>query len=437
MLEKFLTWFIEVSPNLKSANDLFNQFIEFLEESGYEIIRANMGTKTLHPQVETISYLWVPHTTESMLETQPDSLSYSRTTHTYKKGLLRENKFNIGSLTSTQFSESPIHYVLKTKKDYYFSFENHIGKEFPFPILEELTKYSPTGYLAVPVVQAGSSFAFLSLLTNKPGGFSLDDQSFLSKALHIISIKWITFLQTDLTESLLNIYLGKSTGSLVQSGKIYRGDLEQINSIIWFSDIRNYSGISEKLIPEDTIELLNAYFGTVIPIIEKNGGEVLKMLGDGILAVFPYTENNKKRVGYKALLAVREAFAELMKLNVVRKKLNKHRILHGVGIHLGEIMYGNIGSKDRLDFTVIGEAVNLTSRIAGMCGELQKAVLASEEFAKEIAVTWEEIGEHKLKGIAKPKKIFGIPEVMQASELKKKMKTINRSEKKERDLESR
>jgi adenylate cyclase len=423
MLENFLTWFIDVSPSIKSPDDLFNLFIEYLLEHDFEIIRATMGTKTLHPQVETISYIWVPHNTESMLETQPDALSHSRTTRKYSKGYLRENKFNVGSLTSTQFAASPILHVLTTKKDYYFSFINHKEEQYPFPILQELKQFSPTGYFAVPVVQAGNSFAFLSLLTNKVNGFSKEEQLFLSKALHIISIKWFTFLQSALTESLLNIYLGKSTGSLVHAGKIYRGDFEKINSIIWFSDIRNYSGISEKLTPEDTIELLNAYFGTVIPVIEKNGGEVLKMLGDGILAVFPFTENNKKRVGYKALIAVREAFTELIKLNGDRRAQAKHRILHGVGIHMGEIMYGNIGSNDRLDFTVIGEAVNLTSRIAGMCGELQKAVLASEEFAKEIAVTWEEIGEHKLKGIAKPRKIYAIPEEIQAAELKKTIRS--------------
>ncbi len=421
MLENFIAWFISASASIKSANDLLNQFIEYLNEHKFEILRANMGTKTLHPQVETISYLWVPHETESMLETQPDALSFSRQTHKYKTGFLKENKFNVGSISSAQFSTSPIHHVLKTQKDFYFSYSEFDGEEYPFPILAELVPFSPTGYLAVPVVHAGNSFAFLSLVTLKKGGFSDEEQKFLSNALNIISLKWITFLQTELTESLLNIYLGKRTGSLVSSGKIYRGELEKIKSVIWFSDIRNYSGISEKLTPEDTIQLLNAYFETVIPVIEKYGGEVLKLLGDGILAVFPFEDKSRKRVGHKVLIAVREAFTEILKLNVERHSVKKQRIYHGVGIHVGDIRYGNIGSKDRLDFTVIGEAVNLTSRIAGMCGELKKAVLASEDFAREIAVSWEEIGEHKLKGIAKPQKIYAIPEAVQKSELKKKI----------------
>jgi len=422
MLENFLDWYIVHSQTARSGAELLHNFMEFLVKEKFQLLRGNMGTRTLHPQVETMAYLWVPKGSEGLLETQPNPLFHSSFVHNFGTGYLRESRFKLGSIASNQFSTSPIHYVLTTKKIYYFSFTEHEGEEYPYPILQELAEFKPTGYLAVPVVQAGNSFAFMSLLTNKVGGFSEDEIQFLIRALNVISVKWVTFLQADLTQSLLSIYLGKTTGALVNSGKIYRGDLEKINSIIWFSDIRNYSGISERLSPEDTVELLNAYFGLVIPVIERNGGEVLKMLGDGILAVFPYDNKSKKRVGYKALIAVREVFLLLMKLNKERKKIGQTRILHGVGLHLGEIRYGNIGSNDRLDFTVIGEAVNLTSRIAGMCGELKKAVLASEEFANEIGVRWQEIGEHKLKGIAKPKKIFDIREELEAEELKKKIK---------------
>jgi adenylate cyclase len=423
MLEEFIDWYLEISPKVATANQLLNLFIEYLLDKEFRIIRSNMGTRTLHPQVETVSYLWAPREIKSMLETQPDPLSHSLKVDTFARGYLQQNRFKLGSISSTQFAQSPIYHVLSNKTEYYFSFANHIGDDFPFPILKELTQYSPTGYFATPIEYSGHSFAFFSLLTNKLGGFSAEEQIFLKKALNIVAVKWISFLQADLTESLLNIYLGKSTGSLVHSGKIYRGDLEKINSFIWFSDIRNYSGISEKLSPEDTIELLNAYFGSVIPIIEANGGEVLKMLGDGVLAVFPYGLKKKRRVGLKVLIAVRDAARELRRLNEERSITDKLKIQHAVGIHLGEVMYGNIGSPDRLDFTVIGEAVNLTSRISGMCGELNKTVLASEDFAREIAVHWEPLGKHKLKGIAMPRQIFGLPEQIEERNLEQKVKS--------------
>ncbi len=291
-----------------------------------------------------------------------------------------------------------------------FSFLDYQEEPLPFPILEDLKEHKATGYIAIPVIEAGNPVAFKSFVTDHPEGFTPEKIAFLEKASNVMYVKWSNFMRAEFTETLLSVYLGKRTGSLVYSGKVHLGDVETINSVIWFSDIRNYSGLSEDLSPSDIIHMLNDYFGAIIPSIEKNGGEVLKMLGDGILAVFPFDEKNKKRVRMKALLSVRQVFDELRKLNRIRIKDSKTPIRHGVGLHKGQILYGNIGSRDRLDFTVIGEAVNLASRIAGMCGELKKAVLASEEFVSDANIRWEDIGEHKLKGIAIPKRIFAISE---------------------------
>ncbi len=410
MLERFIDWYITVMANDTNSSASFNSFIKFLLQEDFSIIRANMGNRTLHPQVETVAYLWVANKFENLLNVQQAPLFHSSKTYNYPEGVLQEARFTVGAARTDQFKASPIQYVLKTRKTYYFSFLEHSGNIFPYSILEELAQYNTTGYVVIPFLQGGDPFAFMSLATDRPEGFTKEQLNFLEKVIPIFSVRWIGFMQSEITESLLGVYLGKHTGSLVSSGKVYRGDLEKINSIIWFSDIRNYSGLSENLSPEEVIQLLNGYFGVVIPNIEKNGGEVLKMLGDGILAVFPYENGYRKRVGLKALIAVRKVFEDLRILNKTRIKETKTPIRHGVGLHLGEIMYGNIGSPERLDFTVIGEAVNLTSRIAGMCGVLKKAVLASEEFAREVGVRWENIGEHKLKGFANPRNIYAIPE---------------------------
>lgn len=410
MLNKFVDWYFSVLPTIENTIDLFDEFITFLQENNYQIIRANIGSRTLHPQVETLSYLWAPHNLDSMLQTTVTPFFHSTRDFRVKSGILKESRFRVGSTSSTQFTKSPIQYILSNNKSFFYQFPKERPDEYPFPILEELAPFGATGYLAVPIVQKGNSLAFLSLLTEKSNGFSTEDLDFLEKALNLISLKWMTFLQSEMTESLLGIYLGKMTGTTVYSGKIYLGELEKLNSVVWFSDIRNYSGISEELSPTEVIQLLNAYFGLAIPIIESYGGEVLKLLGDGILAVFPYSSNNQALVGKKVLLAVRKIADDLMNLNRKREKDGKIPFFHGVGLHSGEILYGNIGSKDRLDFTVIGEAVNLTSRIAGMCGELKKAVLVSENLANQVPVKWEYVGEHKLKGISTTKRIFGISE---------------------------
>ncbi|MBM9547384.1 adenylate/guanylate cyclase domain-containing protein [Leptospira sp. 201903074] len=410
LLDSFMDWYLGEIPKIDSPSLLFHSFIEYLQTLGFQIIRGNMGTRTLHPQVETLAYLWAPKSQKELFDLQANPLFHSGRWFEFPDAFIRETKFRLGSIQSTQFAASPIQYVLTTNKTYYYRFTEGFKGEYPYPILEELAPIGGTGYFAIPVIQKGNSYAFLSLLTAKPDGFTDVELDFLTKALNMVALKWWTFIQSELTESLLSIYLGKRTGSTVYSGKIYLGELDKIQSVIWFSDIRNYSGMSEKLSPPEVIQLLNDYFGLAIPLIEAHGGEVLKLLGDGILAVFPYTESNKTYVGKKVLLAVRRLGEDLFLHNQIREKETKLPIHHGVGLHSGEILYGNIGSTERLDFTVIGEAVNLTSRIAGMCGELGKAVLASENLANQIPVRWEELGEHKLKGIGSPQKIFAISE---------------------------
>ncbi|TGN14324.1 adenylate/guanylate cyclase domain-containing protein [Leptospira ilyithenensis] len=410
MYNRFLDWFMEESRNAKSASSYFNSFIEFLIREDFRIIRSSMGTRTVHPQVETVSYLWAPNDRLSIFDNIAGDLEVSSRVFTFGIGSLKEIRFKQGTSRTEPFKLSPIYRILQSKKTYVFSFLDYQEEPLPFPILEDLKEHKATGYIAIPAIEAGNPVAFKSFVTDHPEGFTPEKVAFLEKASNVMYVKWSNFMRAEFTETLLSVYLGKRTGSLVYSGKVHLGDVENMNSVIWFSDIRNYSGLSEDLSPSDIIHMLNDYFGAIIPSIEKNGGEVLKMLGDGILAVFPFDEKNKKRVRMKALLSVRQVFDELRKLNRIRIKDSKTPIRHGVGLHKGQILYGNIGSRDRLDFTVIGEAVNLASRIAGMCGELKKAVLASEEFVSDMNIRWEDIGEHKLKGIAVPKRIFAISE---------------------------
>ncbi|BDA77637.1 adenylate cyclase [Leptospira kobayashii] len=410
MYNRFLDWFMEESRNAKSASSYFNSFIEFLIREDFRIIRASMGTRTVHPQVETVTYLWVPNDKLAIFDNLVGDLAVSSQVFTFGIGSLKEIRFKQGTSRTEPFKLSPIYRVLQSQRTYVFSFLDYQEEPLPYPILEDLKEHKATGYIAIPVIEARNPVAFKSFVTDHPEGFTPEKIAFLEKASNVMYVKWSNFMRAEFTETLLSVYLGKRTGSLVYSGKVHLGDVETMNSVIWFSDIRNYSGLSEDLSPSDIIHMLNDYFGAIIPSIEKNGGEVLKMLGDGILAVFPFDEKNKKRVRMKALLSVRQVFDELRKLNRIRIKDSKTPIRHGVGLHKGQILYGNIGSRERLDFTVIGEAVNLASRIAGMCGELKKAVLASEEFVSDANIRWEDIGEHKLKGIAIPKRIFAISE---------------------------
>lgn len=420
--EQFVRWFFtESEKGSNTQEDFFNSYITHLINLGIPFSRVNFGRRALHPQVSSISCLWLPNGEDSTLAQQPTDVATEQTLFRFPSGSILESKFPIGSFSLPGFQKSPINFVMQTRQVYFFDLEEFRvsgkdPKDLPFPILEDFLNSGCTSYLVCPQILSNIPFGIISFVTKSPGGFSPEVRNFLIETSHLFSMKWNQFAQQETLDSLLQIYLGKQTGSRVSAGKILRGDFEEIRSVIWFSDIRNFTGISEGQSSEALIELLNEYFEICIPIIESLDGEVLKMIGDGLLAVFPFEEETKVKTHYKSLLAARRILKKLGQINIVRRKDNKPLIEHGVGLHFGQVMYGNIGSKERLDFTVIGEAVNLSSRIAGLCGQLGKAVLASEEFARETSIHWQELGEYSLKGIANKRKIFGIPQAEEMAE---------------------
>ncbi len=423
--EHFVRWIYQTSESSSnSLEDFFNAYIGYLLGLGFPIIRVNFGRRALHPQVSSISCLWLPLESKSEIDAQFTTQDAKQSLFQLSNGFLLESKFPIGSFQLSGYQKSPINHILQTRKPYGIDLQEFRDKggdpkDLPFPILTDLYGSGCTYYLACPQFFSDLPFGFVSFVTRSPNGFSENERSFLIETSHLFALKWNQIAQNQTMESLLQIYLGKHTGPRVSAGKILRGDFEEIRSVIWFSDIRNFTGISEQVHSDELVRILNLYFDTCIPIIEELGGEVLKMIGDGLLAVFPFNEDTKIKTHFKSLLAARRILKKLVSINLTRKSENLPLIEHGVGLHFGNVLYGNIGSKDRLDFTVIGEAVNLSSRIASLCGQLGKAVLASEEFAKEADIHWQELGEYSLKGIANKRKIYGIP---QAEEMANKVR---------------
>ena len=193
---------------------------------------------------------------------------------------------------------------------------------------------------------------------------------------------------------MADAYLGARTGRRVLSGQITRGDIEKINAAILISDIRDWTGLNTRTSAENALALANQYFEIVADAVEHNGGEVLKFIGDSVLAIFPLEGSlvGSVDVCTNALSAAQQA---------VRTAQNSEPPLaldFGIGMHFGEVHYGNIGSKTRIDFTVMGQAVNTTARIESLCGKLNKRILFSEEFARHLTQTTVQIADEKLKG---------------------------------------
>jgi adenylate cyclase len=208
---------------------------------------------------------------------------------------------------------------------------------------------------------------------------------------------------------LLQTYVGRSTGNRVNAGEIRRGDVSRIRAVLLYSDLRGFTQISETLPGEDVIELLNEYFETLSAPFTAAGGEILKFIGDAMLAIMPVDgdgDGAARETCEIALAAANEAVAALARLNDGCRQAGKPCFSAGLALHVGEALYGNIGTPDRLDFTVIGRAVNLVSRIEHFCATAGHPMVLSADFARMVAAPVRSVGHHNLKGIAEPQEIF-------------------------------
>jgi adenylate cyclase len=212
---------------------------------------------------------------------------------------------------------------------------------------------------------------------------------------------------TRMTRTLMETYLGRDAGQRVLSGRIVRGIAERIDAVVWFSDLRGFTRITDTT-PEHVIPLLNEYSDVTVSAIHENGGDVLKLIGDGTLAIF--TAENRTQACNAALAAAidaRQGIAELQKRRTAEGMPITDMYL---GLHVGKVFYGNIGSRERLDFTVLGPAVNEASRIAAMCRSVEQPVLISAAFANvaDIKSRLISVGRYALRGVSHPQELFTI-----------------------------
>jgi adenylate cyclase len=209
--------------------------------------------------------------------------------------------------------------------------------------------------------------------------------------------------------TLLDTYIGHNAGERILAGHIRRGDIEEIEAAIWTSDMRGFTALSDRMAPRALIDLLNCYFDCQVPAIEGAGGEVLKFIGDGLLAIFPIADGaDPAEVCVRALAAARRARAAVAALSPPAGPENFAQLGFGLALHLGRVAYGNIGGGDRLDFTCIGPAVNLAARVETLTGRLGRVILASGDFARHCRGQFIALGEFALPGIAAAQPVFGL-----------------------------
>jgi adenylate cyclase len=213
-----------------------------------------------------------------------------------------------------------------------------------------------------------------------------------------------------IASSLLGAYLGDDAGRRVHSGAVERGSVESIRAVLWFADMRGFTKLADSTPGRQVIELLDDVFETLTAPLRLRGGQVLKFMGDGMLAIFPLLAETQDETCRHAIDAAREAMHALDRVNRARAEADGPIAEVDLALHIGEVLYGNVGAADRLDFTVIGPAVNEVSRIETLCEPLGRKVLVSAEFAAAAGSCngLRPLGDHRLRGVREPRAIYGL-----------------------------
>ena len=271
----------------------------------------------------------------------------------------------------------------------------------------ELVDEGFTDYYAMRVTFNSDLAGSFIVSTRKPGGFSdCDIKNFRRMRDHVAPILEV-FALRYLANSLLDTYLGKRTGQKVLSGMIKRGDADIIHAALWFSDLRDFTEMTENLPADELLKILNDYFEYVAAAVTARGGEILRFIGDAMLIVFPIDDRVSKKSACKAAIdAARDAQQSLATHNHMRRRHGENEIRFGVGLNVGEVIYGNVGAPDRLDFTVMGPAVNRTARLESLTKTLGENILVSKEFTEFVDCPMKSLGEHMMKGIEQPQPVF-------------------------------
>jgi adenylate cyclase len=389
-----LRWVAEAGLAGLNEPELLRAFCERLNAEGVPVARALVMIDTLHPVHEGHVFRWSP----DQARTRPGT-EYGRISE--------------GGEAAEKWKRSPFHFLLETGGS---RLRRRLGPHevSDFAILDDLRDEGQTDYLALihrfgPETVIGEmDGVYSSWATEAAGGFSEAQLAALSELVPSLALAIKSAALARIAETLVQTYLGRDAGRRVLSGRIIRGITERIEAVLWYSDLRGFTHITETAAPDQIIPFLNDYAGAIISSVHEAGGDVLKLMGDGTLAIFKAdTSGTACRCALTAEALMRSRI----------RSLNQERAARGLplteaylGLHIGEVFYGNVGSQDRLDFTVVGPAVNEASRIAALCRSVEKDVLISSAFAAEALGTDRarlvSVGRYALKGVERSQELF-------------------------------
>jgi len=376
-IEPLVDWLDNGAPPTRQPQDMLREMCRRLVARGVAVYRVGVFVRTLHPNVAGRAFFW----REDREEVELDSADYSW-------------------FGSEDHLKSPIHSVWSTNSE---SRRRLADPACPmdYPVLADLRAEGATDYLAVPLRFLSGEVHVATFATRRAGGFTDAELAALRRLLPPFTRVAEIYANMRKARNILDAYLGANAGERVLAGQIKRGDAQDINAVIWFCDLRDSTPLADSMSRQDFLRLLNDYFECVLgPVLERQG-EVLRFIGDAALAIFPVGEDPRPACA-AALAAAREALARMDKLNKNRPR----PLRFGIGLHLGELTYGNVGTPTRIEFTVVGAAANEAARIESLCKHLQVDLLVSERVARALPGEWRSLGNHTLRGVGDKMELF-------------------------------
>jgi adenylate cyclase len=391
-VETAFRWMLEEGRLLPDLGDFVTGLARQLSEAGFPLLRFFTSVRTLHPQIAAIGYVW----------SRGDSSA---------KRVARDHAV----MTSPEFIASPLRVLYQGEVSEIRRRLTGAEAANDFPILDEMRKQGATDYAIFAIRLPGGVRSSVSITSDAPEGFTDAQMAAFRTLIPLLSLIIEAREWAYIARSLMHVYLGSNAGEAVLSGQIQRGDARTIAAAIWYCDLRGFTQMSNELPRDLVIATLNDYFDTVARPVIARGGEILKFIGDAMLAIFPMQDDldrdGKCRVALEAAMA---ALAGLRDLNEMRTATGQPALKIGIGLHAGSVSYGNIGAAQgedaRLDFTVIGPAVNLATRIETLCPILDQPLLASRQFASVCGSQLKHLGAYPLRGFAEHQDVYGLPQ---------------------------
>ncbi|MBO6756184.1 MAG: adenylate/guanylate cyclase domain-containing protein [Roseibium sp.] len=375
-------WLYSDGVGRTDSLDLIEELAHKLRAGGVAVDRVTTAISVLHPNVRAESAIWTSDGTRELRR--------------FPGGEELDARYNNSPLKVVHETEGPVRFVVSPTKQ---------GDEYG--IVEDLRQDGYTDYIALPMRFSDGSIKIMTFATKAPSGFSPGNIGVFESIMGPLAT--VCELQTlrRTAGTLLDTYVGGRAGGRVLNGTVRRGEGEWISAVVSFADLRGFTRLSNTLPADKLILFLNRYFGAMTEAVEAHGGEVLKFIGDEVMAIFPYeTDEEAADAARRALLAARDTGTRIKEINANNTCIYTPDMSVGIALHAGNVFFGNVGGETRLDFTVIGPVVNLASRVAELAKDLDVEILVTDAIAGIMGCRSGLFGTYEVKGFDEPVSVY-------------------------------